>query len=205
MNEPPDQVAVLSAGELVVAHRDDRAEVLLEELLVLAQARVRVDEDDALLLQVLTDLVVDDLGLVLGRDTGDEALLLGLGDAELVVGVLDVGGQLVPGSGLLLGGAHEVLDVVEVDAGEVGAPRGKRLLAEQPEALQAKVEHPLRLVLERGDVADDLLGQATLGRGARGVRVGPAELVIPEAFQLRAVGDSHLPVSLLSLIRTGLT
>ena len=72
---------------------------------MLAQAGVGVDEDDALLLEVLADLVVDDLGLVLRGDTGDEALLLGLGDAEPVVGVLDVLGQVLPGGGLLLGGA----------------------------------------------------------------------------------------------------
>ena len=83
-------------GELVVADRDDGREVLLEELRVLAERRVGVEEEDALLLEVLTDRVVDDLGLVLGRDAGDEALLLGLGDAELVVGVLDVLGQVVP-------------------------------------------------------------------------------------------------------------
>ena len=38
-------------------------------------AAVGVQEDDALLLQVLADLVVDHLGLVLGGDAGDEALL----------------------------------------------------------------------------------------------------------------------------------
>jgi hypothetical protein len=89
-------------GELVVADRDDRAEVLAEELLVLAQAGVGVDEDDALLLEVLADRVVDDLRLVLRGDTGDQALLLRLGDAELVVGVLDVLGQVLPAGGLLL-------------------------------------------------------------------------------------------------------
>jgi hypothetical protein len=52
-------------GELVVADGDDGAEVLLEQLLVLAQAGVGVDEDDALLLEVLADRVVDDLRLVL--------------------------------------------------------------------------------------------------------------------------------------------
>jgi hypothetical protein len=121
------------------------AEVLAEEVLVLAQAGVGVDEDDALLLQVLTDLVVDDLALVLGGDTGDEALLLGLGDAEAVVGVLDVLGQVLPRGGLLLGGLHEVLDVLEVDAGEVAAPARHGLLAEQAQRLHPQVEHPLRL------------------------------------------------------------
>ena len=103
-------------GELVVADRDHRAEVLLEELLVLAQRGVGVEEDDALLLQVLADLVVDHLGLVLRGDAGDQPLLLRLRDAQPVVGVLDVGGQVVPAGRLLLGRAHEVLDVVEVDA-----------------------------------------------------------------------------------------
>src|SRR3954451_20226426 len=138
--------AGVQRGELVVAHRDDRPEVLPEQLLVLAQRGVGVEEEDALLLEVLADLVVDDLGLVLRRDTGDQPLLLGLGDAELVVGVLDVGRQLVPGGCLLLRGPHEVLDVVEVDARQVRAPRRHRLLAEQPQALQAQRQHPLRLV-----------------------------------------------------------
>ncbi len=74
-------------GELVVAGRDDGAEVLLEELGVLAQRGVGVHEDDALRLELLADLVVDDLGLVLRGDAGDEALALRLGDAELLVGV----------------------------------------------------------------------------------------------------------------------
>jgi hypothetical protein len=59
--------------------------------------------------------VVDDLRLVLGGDAGDETLLLRLRDAEPVVGVLDVLGQFLPRGRLLLGGADEVLDVVEVD------------------------------------------------------------------------------------------
>ena len=164
-------------GELVVAGRDHAREVLAEQVLVLAQPRVGVDEDDALLLQVLTDLVVDDLGLVLRRDTGDEALLLRLGDAEPVVGVLDVLGQLVPGGRLLLGRLHEVLDVLEVDAGEVSAPAGHRLLVEQPAGdFRRSFEHPLRLVLAGRDVADDVLGGPACGR-AGGVAVGPAVLV----------------------------
>lgn len=116
--------ARVERGELVVTNRDDGAEVLLEEVLVLLQRRVGVEEEHALGLEVLTDRVVDDLRLVLSRDAGDEALLLRLGDAELVVGVLDVLGKVLPRGGLLLRGAHEVLDVVEVDRAEVGAPRG---------------------------------------------------------------------------------
>ena len=90
-----------------------------EQLWLLTEGGVGVEEEHALLFEVLTDGVVDHLGLVLRGHTGDETLLLGLRDAQLVVGVLDVLGELFPGRGLLLGGAHEVLDVVEVNAGEV--------------------------------------------------------------------------------------
>ena len=125
-------------GELVVAGRDHGAEVLLEELGVLAQRGVGVHEDDALRLELLVDLVVDDLGLVLRGDAGDEALALGLGDAEALVRVADVLGEVFPRLRLLLGGAHEVLDVVEVDLAEVGAPRRHRLALEQLQALEAE-------------------------------------------------------------------
>ena len=52
-------------GELIVARGHTLAEVLLKDLGVFAQARVRVGKDDALTLQVLLDLLVDNLGLVL--------------------------------------------------------------------------------------------------------------------------------------------
>ncbi len=86
---------------------------------MLAQGRVGVQEQHALGLEVLAHLVVHDFRLVLRGDTGDQALLLGFGDAELVVGVLDVLRQVLPGVGLLLGGSHEVVDVLEVDARQV--------------------------------------------------------------------------------------
>ena len=95
MNEPPDHTERVERGELVVVGRDDLAEVLLDELGVLPQRGVHVAEDDALALEVLAVAVEDDLGLVLGGDAG-EVLALGLGDAQLLVGVLDRVGQLVP-------------------------------------------------------------------------------------------------------------
>ena len=63
--------------------------------------------------------MIDNLRFVLGGNTGDKTLLLCLGDAETVVGVLDVLGEVFPTSRLLFGRTHEVLDVVEVDARQV--------------------------------------------------------------------------------------
>ena len=85
----------VEGGELVVVGRDDLGPVLLDELGVLLQRGVHVAEDDALALEVLPVAVEDDLGLVLRGDAG-EVLPLGLGDAELLVGVLDGVGELVP-------------------------------------------------------------------------------------------------------------
>ena len=94
MNEPPDQTALFQRRELVVVLRDYRAEVLLDDVLVLAQAGVHVEEEHALRLEVGLQLVVDDLRLVLGAYPG-EVLLLRLGDAQLVPGVEDVGREVL--------------------------------------------------------------------------------------------------------------
>ena len=105
---------------------------------MLAQRGVHVGEDHALGLELLVDLVVDDLGLVLGADAGEE-LALGLGDAEPVEGVLDVLGDLAPVAAVLLGGADEVVDVVEVDLVEVAAPvRGRAASRSARSALRRK-------------------------------------------------------------------
>ena len=79
----PDRA--VERGELVVARRDDRAEVLAHQLGVLPQRGVHVAEQDALGLQLLPVAVVDDLGVV-----DDEAL----GHEVVVAGDLDVVGRL---------------------------------------------------------------------------------------------------------------
>src|SRR5699024_7687873 len=83
-----------------------------------------------------------------------------------------------------LGRPHEVLDVVEVDAGEVRAPRRHGLAFEEAQRLETALEHPLRLLLEGGDVPDDVLAEAALGRLAGGVLVVPAVLVGADRLEL---------------------
>ncbi len=108
MNDPPDHTAELSAANLL-----SFCGMIVPKYC------------HALIRQVLLQLVVDDLGLVLGADAG-EVLLFRLGDAELVPGVLDVRRQVLPGLGLFLGRLDVVVDVLEVDLVEVAAPLWER-------------------------------------------------------------------------------
>ena len=162
MKEPPDQTAELSAANLLSFCGMIVAEVLLEEILVLAQRRVGVEEDHALALEILLQLVVDDLRLVLRADAG-EVLLLRLRDAELVPRVEDVGGQVLPGLRLILGRLDVVEDVVEVDLGDVAAPRRHRARVEVVERLVAELAHPVGLVLVLRDRLDELVREAAAG------------------------------------------
>ena len=82
-------------AELVVLVGDDAAEVFLHDVLMLAEATIHVEEDDALLLEVLADTVVDGLRLVLCCHSR-EPLLLGLRYAQFVEGVPDVLGNVIP-------------------------------------------------------------------------------------------------------------
>ena len=131
-------------------------------LLVLAKTRVHVEEEHALGLEICLELVVHDLGLVLGTDSG-EVLLLGFRDAELVPRVEDLGGEVLPLVRLLLGWPDVVVDVLEVDPREIRAPVGHGTGEEVVERLVAELPHPVGLVLVLGDRLDDLVGDASPG------------------------------------------
>ena len=173
----------VQCGELVVTNRDDGAEVFLEQFGVLAQTGIGIDENHALLLQVLTDLVVHDLRLVLCSHTRDEGVTLRLGNTQTLVGGADILGQFLPRSRLTLGRAHEVLDVVEVDFGKIRTPGGHGLTLKELQRLQTHIQHPLGFVLLRRDVAHDVLVQAALCYLACFVGVCPTVLVVANALE----------------------
>src|SRR5690606_26890814 len=169
----------VQGGKLVVGRGDDLAEPLLDELRVLPERRVGVGEDHALLRQLFLHAVVYDFGLILGGNAGQE-LALRLRDAQALEVLLDVLGHLVPGPALLLGGTHVVIDLVEIQVGQVRAPVGHRLLAEDLQGPQADLRHPLGLLLHPGDLLDDLFAQtlARLEHIIRGVAETPPLFVI---------------------------
>jgi len=80
-NEPPDQTALFSAANLLSSGGHDGREILPEEFRILLEALIGAHEDHADLRQLLTDAVVDDLGVVLRTDARQE-LAFGFRDAE---------------------------------------------------------------------------------------------------------------------------
>ena len=179
MNEPPDQTAefraasLLSPGGMTVAQCSRKRSSCSRRAVSVSQKMT------PLLLEVLAQRVVDDLALVLGAHAR-EVLLLGLGDAQAVERVLDVGRDVVPVGALLLRRADEVEDVLEVDLVQVAAPGGHGLALEDLERAEAELQHPLGLALEERDLADDVRVEAALGLEHVVGRVVPAELVLAE-------------------------
>ena len=127
MNDPPDHTAELSAANLLSFGGMIVAEPLANDLGVLAHRGVHVAEQDALAFEVLSVAVEDDFALVLRGDAG-EVLALRLRDPELVVGVLDRLGKVVPGIDLVFGRLDVVVDVVEVEVGHVDREPGRHRL-----------------------------------------------------------------------------
>ena len=209
----------VQGGQLVVVRRYHGGEVLAHDVLVLAQSRVHVHEDHALLLEVLANLVVDDLGLVLGADAGQE-LPLRLGDPETVEGVLDILGHLVPRALGAFRRSHEIVDVVVVDLGQQRrTPGGLRARQEVIERLQAEVTHPLRLRLELRDLLDELPRQPfgrlvqIILRVVKAVALRVVGVDLRELFILRrdgrlwgnGFGSSHYSTSSLMVLSSMIT
>ena len=128
---------------------------------MLAEGRIGVGEDHALLRQVLAERTVDDLALVLGLHAG-KVLLFGLGNPQLVEGVLDLRRHVFPGLALVFGGLEIIVHVLEIDA-DLPTPQRHGLGIENIQALEAKLPHPLRLALHFRDLRDDLPVESLAG------------------------------------------
>ena len=155
--------------ELVVLRRNDFREMLSQQVGMLAQGRVGVGEDNALLAQLVFERSVDHLALELGLHAGEE-LLLRLGDTQLVERLFDLRGHVVPTPALVVGRFEVVVDILEID-GDVAAPLGRRLRLEDSQAAQPKLAHPIGFVLDVGYLLDDFgidtFSGLEYGRGLR--------------------------------------
>ena len=155
--------------------------VLAEDLRVLLEGLVRAHEHDAELGELLLDGVVDDLGVVLGADAGEE-LALGLRNAEALEGRLDLVGDVVPRLLFALRRLAVVDDLVEVDLVEAVRPHRHGPLEEVLVGPQARLEHPVRLFLDPADLLDRVERQAAF-------RLAEVCDVIVEGVLVAAVGN----------------
>ena len=186
--------------ELVVRGRNHRPEILAEELGVILHPVLDGVEDHALGLPFLLERVVDHLGVVLGPDARQDAAL-GFRDAQPLEGLLDVLRHVVPGAFHLLLGPHVEVRLGKrfLKFGEIPAPPGHRLRLVDPQRLQAALQHPLRLVLARRDLAHHIGVES--GAGPKdGLRIGDEpELVVikPQSTYDFIAGHLALPVPIL--------
>src|SRR5260364_61955 len=174
----------VEGGELVVTERDSAGKMLAEELRLLLERSVSVEEDDTLLAELLVNLVVNHFRLVLGGNAGNQPILLSLRDTQTVVGVLNIGGKVLPGRCLTLLGTHEVLDLVKVNRADVNTPGRHRLALEKFESLETHIEHPLWLMFHSRYATHDILGQSAPGSRGVSVRVVPAIFVATQGSQV---------------------
>jgi hypothetical protein len=148
----------IQGGELVVVRRNDRREVVADDVGVLADGRIRIGEDHALVRKVFLQRAVDHLALELGLDARQE-LPFGFGDAQLLERVLDLLRDVIPASALVVGRLQVVEDVLEIQS-QVSAPLGHRLGFKDLQRPQAEIAHPGGFAFHLGDLRNDVRVQA---------------------------------------------
>ena len=162
----------VEAGEQIVALRNDRAEVFLDEVGIFLDRFADRQEDHPGAQQFLAEGGRDadavehriDRDFARAFDPGEHLLLLDR-DAEFLIDAQDFGIDLVERSKLWLRlGRGVIISVLIIDRRNVElGPVDLLHLQPRGISLEPPVEHPLRLVLLGGDEADGVFGQA-LGR-----------------------------------------
>ena len=156
--------------EFVILRRHQRHEIFPHDFFMLAQCRLHVRVNHALLEQFRLHVVIDDLRIVL-RSHARQRLLLRLRNPEPIECVFDVVRQLIPTADhrrVRLDVRH---DLVHVQLGNVRSPCRKRERVVYFQRAQSKCQHPLRIILPRGYVANDLFSQARVRFVCRAIGV----------------------------------
>ena len=177
MNGPSLQTALLSAANLLSFGGTIVPMYFLMRSGYSLHRVADAGEDDALLLQVLLQAVVDLLALVDRTHAGEE-LPLRLWDAQLLEGVPDLRRDVLPLLRGLLRGLRVVVEVVELYRREVDAPRGDWPRLEVLQRLQPELLHPDRLVSQPRDLLDDVLVYSLVPVVEVAGRVGEAVLCL---------------------------
>ena len=117
--------------KLVVAGRNDRAEILLDEIWVLAHRSIHVAKENSLSFKVFAVLVVNNLRLVLSGDPC-EILALCLGNTEFLIRAHHFFWEFIPFVNLFARRLQVVIDVLKIDVRHVlREPLSHRLAVKQ--------------------------------------------------------------------------
>ena len=146
--------SAVKRGKLIVRRGNHRAEVFFHQIGVFTQRGIGIEKDNTNLVEFFLHVVVDHFRIVLRTDTGEE-LPLGFGNAEPIEGLLDVVGHVIPAPLATIGGFDVVVDVVEVEFGQISAPFRHRFLLEYLVGFQAILAHPIRLALDVAHLVDN--------------------------------------------------
>src|SRR5207237_1175658 len=111
----------VQCGKLVVVGRNYCPHVLPDEVWILFYGVSDAREDDTLLLQVSLEAVVDLLALIYRPNSG-EKLPFGFRNPELLEGLPDRFGDILPLLRRLLGGLCIIIVILELDWRKIDAP-----------------------------------------------------------------------------------
>ena len=166
--------------EFVVVAWNALAEILLDDFRIFLDRSVGVDENHALVFEILLDRVVDDFGFILCRDAGDKTAFFRFRNAKLVIRRADLIRQFLPGRGLLVNRLDVILEIVGVKILQIDTPLRHRTVDEIAIAFQSLFQHPFRLVLICGNGAHDVLVNAFFCRFSGEIRVMPSVRIVAE-------------------------
>src|SRR4051794_26980886 len=107
---------------------------------MIAQRRISIRENDALLAQVFLQRTVNNFALKLSLHAG-EILLLCLRNTQLVERFFKLGRDIIPGRTLLLGRIQIVVDAVKVDS-YIATPARHWLRLEALQRAQPELANP---------------------------------------------------------------
>ena len=176
-------------GKLVVFRRHERHEIFADNVFVFDERGLHIGVDDAQIGQPLLNAVIDDLRIVL-RSDARQRFFFGGGDAQPVERPLNFVGHLRPIANLRGIGLDVGDNLIHIERADVGSPSRQVNASINLQGLEAEVEHPRRVVLAGGYIANDFLGQARVGLVNRFVGVAH---VIQRPFNISNVILHELP------------
>ena len=141
--------------ELVVARRNNRTKILLNEIWIFAKRGIHIAEKNAKFFEIFAVAVKHNFAFVLRSDAG-QIFALCFRNAQLFVGVAHLLWQIFPLVNLRSGWLQVVVDVLKIDVGHVDRePIEHRFAFESLQRAQTHFAHPFGLAFPPRDLLND--------------------------------------------------